>query len=84
MWHLSVAADQESDGMCAIYAALYRRDQQLNLRAFWDPRHGFWRDNQLCARSLGLTSWLMLRMVTMSLRMGRIRQIIATDKSKQQ
>jgi len=68
--HLSVVADQGSDGMCALSAAMCCDGLKLKVSPLWDPAHGAWRDTQCALRELKLFPWLLLLLITVNLPHG--------------
>ena len=62
--HLSVVADQGSDGVCALSAVVWFDPLELNVFALRDPAHGAWRGTQRALRELKLFPRLLLLQTT--------------------
>lgn len=65
--HLTIAADQGSDGMAAYW---YLQHCQVNCMMLCDWSHGAWADTKGMLRDMGLFPWWLLMMVTLNLAHG--------------
>lgn len=58
--HLSIAMDQGSDGVCAVW---WLQSQGVNLSVWCDPSHGAWADTKQSLKDTNLLGFWMLVMV---------------------